>query len=284
MNRSSFGRRGASCSRHELGPGAMYAGLALLLALILPGSAIGQSATNKASTHQGSGAEDAAGKSWSVTVAPYLWVAGADGTLTAPIGGTVSNSQSFSQIASNLDAGFAGLIDVRYKALHVFSDNSWVKLQDSNARPGPFVTQADVTVETAFGTAAVAYALPLEWPFEVDLYLGGRWWHSTQNVTLRNAAFAVVAAGGAEQVWGDAVGGVRLLYPITDAWRVSLMGDVGGGGSDLTWMVTGTLTWMFSEHFGVSTAYRVLGVDYRRNGWVYDFKQQGFILGMMISL
>jgi hypothetical protein len=173
------------------------------------------------------------------------------------------------------------VIDIRYRRLHVFSDNSWVELSSSTYPSGPVIAQTDLTFETAFGTAAVAYALPLDWPMQVDLYLGGRWWHNSVDVTALTGGGGVVT-GGAEQVWGDAVGGVRLFYPITPRWDVALMGDVGGGGSDLTWMITGTLSWMFTDHVGAAFAYRVLGVDYETSGWTYDVKQQGFITGLKL--
>jgi hypothetical protein len=246
--------------------------IAALVATLLPSGALAQSAPT------GPEAEE---KPWSVMIAPYLWVAGFDGSITAPFGGSVSSSQSFSQIASNLDAGFAGVIDIRYRRLHVFSDNSWVELSSSTYPSGPVIAQTDLTFETAFGTAAVAYALPLDWPMQVDLYLGGRWWHNSVDVTALTGGGGVVT-GGAEQVWGDAVGGVRLFYPITPRWDVALMGDVGGGGSDLTWMITGTLSWMFTDHVGAAFAYRVLGVDYETSGWTYDVKQQGFITGLKL--
>lgn len=222
-------------------------------------------------------------KPWSVEVIPYLWLAGMDGSLTTPTGGSISSSQSFASIASNFDAGFAGAIDLRYRRLHVFSDNIWIRLHNSTERSGPVVTSTDLVLETAFGTVGAGYELPLDGPVDFDLYLGARWWLMSTDVTQFNNS-TPIASGGAEQVWADAVGGVRVRYAITDDWRIALTGDVGGGGSDLTWMVTGSLNWMINRHFGLTAAYRVLGVDYRSDGWLVDLKQQGLLLGMVIAL
>ena len=231
--------------------------------------------------------ESAAGsaeeKPWSVEIAPYLWLAGVDAELTTPSGGSISSSQTFSSIASNFDAGFAGAIDLRFRRLHVFSDNTWIRLKDSSERPGPAVTSIDLTLQTAFGTVAAAYELPLPGPVGLDVYLGARWWVMSTEVTQFNGGTAI-ASGDAKQVWADAVGGLRVRYAITDDWRIAMTGDVGGGGSELTWMVTGSLNWMIWRHFGLTAGYRVLGVDYQANGWDVDLKQQGLLLGMVIAL
>jgi len=62
-------------------------------------------------------------------------------------------------------------------------------------------------------------------------------------------------------------------------WRISFKADIGAGDSDLDWNVFGGIGYMINPHFGLTAGYRILGVDYSREGFVYDLRQSGLLLG-----
>jgi hypothetical protein len=52
-----------------------------------------------------------------------------------------------------------------------------------------------------------------------------------------------------------------------------------GAGSDLTWDVLAAAGYQWNDRFSLVAGYRALGVDYDKDGFVYDVVQHGPILG-----
>jgi len=219
-------------------------------------------------------------RDWGVDVTPYLWLSGLDGEAAYPATSTVPINATFDSLASSLDGGLAGFIDVRFRRWHLLSNNFWVRLKDTTNLP--LGGSARTTLSNAFGTAALAYELPLPTSFAVDLYLGGRWWNQKADLSITTAGGASFQGDRTEK-WADAVGGVRLRYRITDSWRVGASGDIGGGDSKLTWSVEATVGYDINRYVGFTAGYRILGVNYRDSGFVYDARQQGLLLGLRVG-
>jgi hypothetical protein len=227
-------------------------------------------------------------RDWSVSVIPYLWLAGVTGDVTTAAGATASGSSTFQEYGSNLKIGVEGVIDLRWRRWHVISDGTWMKLEGGDTRvlqtPGPVtpILNLGVITTSAFGTAGVAYELPLKWDTAVDLYMAGRWWHFTSYELATLGPLATSA--NSKTVWGDVVGGFRLRHAITEHWGVGLGADVGGGGSDVTWQTYASLKYMFNRHFGLGVGYRVLGVDYSSGGNQIDLTMRGLVLGIELAI
>ena len=131
---------------------------------------------------------------------------------------------------------------------------------------------------------AIAHELPLKKTFAVDLYLGARWWHVTNDtvitVTPGGPGAPAVYDGGLTETWADFVAGVRWRNQITEKWRLFASADVGGGQASIDWSVNGGAGYDFNRHVGLSASYRVLGVDYTNRGFTYDVLQHGLLLGL----
>jgi hypothetical protein len=225
---------------------------------------------------------DAEGKrDWGVEVIPYLWVASLNGRIGIPPVGTIPVDVTFSDLADNLDAAFAGVMDARFRRWHVLVDGSWVRLKAQALPPQPALLLAAVTASVAFGTAGISYELPIDRRIAIELYLAARWWHVDANALIQTAGPPV--AGGLTEVWADAVVGTRIRYHINDKWRIGLTADIGAGQADLDWQALGFVGYMFNPHFGLSAGYRILGVNYRRAGFLYDMRQSGLILGFNLA-
>jgi hypothetical protein len=52
-------------------------------------------------------------RDWGFEIVPYLWIAGLQGEIGFPDVGTIGVDVQFSDLASNLDSGIAGLMDFR---------------------------------------------------------------------------------------------------------------------------------------------------------------------------
>ena len=80
--------------------------------------------------------------------------------------------------------------------------------------------------------------------------------------------------------WIDAVAGLRGQYALSENWYLTGWGVIGAGQARLDWDATAAIAYQFGSNFSAVLGYRALGVDFHRNGFVYDVVQQGPILGL----
>jgi opacity protein-like surface antigen len=52
-------------------------------------------------------------------------------------------------------------------------------------------------------------------------------------------------------------------------------GDIGGGGSELTWQALAGVDWTLSKHLSAKFGYRYLDFDYDQDDFVYDMAMAG---------
>jgi hypothetical protein len=256
-----------------------FSSLAGIVALLLAATAMPAHAGWEWAT--GASKFDEEGKrDWSVEVIPYLWLASLNGELGLASTGTVPVNATFSQLASNLDAGFAGVLNLRFRRWHLLSDNSWVKIS-LTATPdfGP-VTAATLETAVAFGTVGIGYELPVFDDVALDVYLAARWWHISNDAVLVTAGPGGPFNASLTETWASVIVGARVRYRITDRWRVSAVADIGGGGASLDWSVLASVGYDFNDYIGLTAAYRILGVDYSSQTLVYDMRQSGLLLGV----
>ncbi len=230
-------------------------------------------------------------RDWSVELVPYLFLSGLNGDLSTPAGtGTIPVDASFGDLASNLDAGFAGLLDVRFRRWHLMSDNFWVRLSVEQSvelpasLPPSATVQTDVDLDSAFGTLAAAYELPLKRSFALDLYAGARWWYVKNQTAFdpetSGPGTPAPFSGEFKDSWWDGIVGLRWRLPITKKWQVAAYGDIGAGAANLDWSAGGNVTWYPIHYVGLTAGYRVIGVDYENDGFLYDVRMNGFLLGL----
>lgn len=87
--------------------------------------------------------------------------------------------------------------------------------------------------------------------------------------------------------WLDGLVGLRYQAPMAGKWQFTLRGDIGGGGSDLTWHALTRFTHQNSERFGWYLGYRAIAYDYQDGEGLryqrYDLVQHGPGAGVAIS-
>ena len=111
---------------------------------------------------------------WSVTVTPYGWLAGLDGT-TGVKGVTAETSVGIDQILSNLDMVGMMNVELQRGRWGGWMDGLYLKMSAGADTPGPLLSSVDVSVEQIAAEAAVFYRL---WEGEkgfVDVYAGARY-------------------------------------------------------------------------------------------------------------
>jgi hypothetical protein len=116
--------------------------------------------------------------------------------------------------------------------------------------------------------------------FTLDALGGIRFWHISNDVTV--SALGLSRSYGESFNWVDPLVGTRALLRLTDKLSLQAQADIGGfgAGSELTWSVLGTVNYVLTDHLSVSAGYKALHVDYDRDGYVFDSRLNGPVLGV----
>lgn len=237
---------------------------------------------------------------WALQVTPYMWAAGLEGNISpfrrAP---TLHVEKSFSDVMDDLN--FGGFVNVwgRYDRFVLSGDIMYVDTTDSHATgplpalqiPGigtiPSGASVDANVDTTQFTATLqgGYRV-LDTPeFSLDALGGARFWYISNDVsvTASHISIGTVSASHDESFgWVDPVIGARFFINLTDKLSVQGQVDIGGFGvgSDLTWSALATVNYTFTQNLSASAGYKVLDVDYKHDGHVFDTRLSGPVLGL----
>jgi opacity protein-like surface antigen len=242
-------------------------------------------------------AEKPAFGDWRVTIMPYLWALGINGT-TAARDETIGTNLSFIDLltkVSTLPLEFGARFEARNGPFAVYGDFFWAQLRASGsalALRTPFTgisLTADATGHLKFTVKSIleaggAYELA-RWSnggaayTAIDALAGLRYWNISANVGLDITGSVNVPALGLSQAgqlaidssgdlnWVDPLVGVRIRQQLTSGDEFQLKGDIGGFGvgSKISWQAFGGYAHNF-EFGGLNWSsmigYRALEVDY----------------------
>lgn len=195
---------------------------------------------------------------WRFAIAPYLWAAGMDGTVSI-----ADQDQEidvpFSDIIDNLDLAFMGHFDMRNDRWVLMSDLIFVDLEDKQDLDHGTVTAGmDMTILEVAGGYRVSPA--------VALLAGARW--VDLSASLRYSGEIENDDADAGESWIDPVVGVHVFTPLSEKWWLGLYGDVGGFGvgSELTWEAYADIGYKVSHLVTIILGYRALDFDYETGG------------------
>ncbi len=240
--------------------------------------------TNAQTSSTASGGSSAAASEdggWHFALSPYLWFAGAHGTVGA-LGHNVSLHASPGDLLSHFDIGLMGAAEVRRKRFLLTGDMIWIRLSDSHALPFPGLgaVSADARVGEFVWTSKLAYRVIDHKKMKADANVGVRYWHLGQKLNFNPSTLGINFNGS--QSWADIVIGGRVQLPAGKKTMVEALGDVGG------WNATAKLDYQFAVLLGyklspkwtLEAGYRYLFVDYRNGpAGVFNMVTSGALLG-----
>ncbi len=191
---------------------------------------------------------------WQFALAPYLWAAGIDGSIT------VADSEAdidapFSTIIDNLDFALMGHFDMRNDRWVLSSDLIFVDLEHSeDVTEGTVKAGMDMTLVEVAGGYRVSSA--------VALLAGARW--VDIGTSLRYTGEFEDDEAKAGKSWIDPLVGVNVFAPLSERWWLGLRGDVGGFGvgSELTWQAYADIGFKASDLVSIILGYRAIDMDY----------------------
>ncbi|MDR6192166.1 hypothetical protein QE372_004481 [Agrobacterium pusense] len=240
------------------------------------------------------------GADWAFQATGYLWATGLNGNISpfrrAP---TLHVEKSFSDVMEDLN--FGGFLNVwgRYDRFVLSGDIMYVDTTDSKAAgplpalqipglpilPAGAAIDADVDTQEFMATLQAGYRIIDADGFSLDALAGARFWHISNEVavTASHPLIGSVSATHQESFgWVDPVIGARAFFNLTDKLSVQGQFDIGGfgAGSDFTWSALATVNYIFTDTLSVSAGYKVLDVDYSDDGYVFDSRLSGPVVGL----
>lgn len=240
---------------------------------------------------------------WALQVTPYMWAAGLDGRIS-PFrrGPTIGVEKSFSDVLDDLN--FGGFVNIwgRYERFVFSGDVMYVNTSDSHGSgplpafqipgigvlPPGAVIDADIDTQQFTASLQGGYRVVDTPGFTVDALAGARFWYISNDVSVTASHPAIPPAGsvsashGESFGWVDPLVGMRAFLSLTEKLSLQAQADIGGfgAGSDLTWSAMATVNYVFTDNLSASVGYKVLDVDYERDGHVFDTRLSGPVLGV----
>ncbi len=220
---------------------------------------------------------------WTFAFSPYFWAAGLSGDVSQfGIPGTVHLSPDFGDILNNLDFAVMAIGEARYDRYSFFGDVIYTKLSiDSGTPRGILADSVDLTSQTFAGLFGAGYSVFQDGNSHLDVVGGVRVWDVRTEVSFGGGVLdGRVFSDG--KTWVDAMVGLRARYDFNDNFYLTGWGMIGAGGAKMDWDVAAGLGYQFNETWSAVVGYRALGVDYDRDGFVFDAVQHGPIMGLVV--
>ena len=217
---------------------------------------------------------------WHVSLTPYVWLAGMNGRIGFA-DGIADVDLSFGDVLDKRDITVRALLEAQRDRWWVRLDLTYISMSDEKAidegSGGDVIFEHDQTILQP----ELGYTVYEMEGGGIDLLVGGRYWHPKLDVTSSAATGSVnIASGG--RSWFDGTVGARVRVSPAPRWHLAATGDVGAGGSKLTWQATGVAGFDLSTCCSLIGAYRHLDIDYDRDQLIYDTYMSGFAVGLGI--
>ena len=223
---------------------------------------------------------------WHFSVTPYLWFAGAHGTIGA-LNHDISFHASPGDLLSHVDIGLMGGAEASYKHFVLAGDILWIRLSDDKALPFPGLGTtgfANMHATQFLWTSKIGYRLVNREKYKIDATTGVRYWHLGSKLGFNPSILGLNFNGSKN--WVDPLVGGQIQTALGPKVELTVLGDVGGWGvgSQLDYQIVGLLGFKIHRAVTLQLGYRYLDVDYRNNGFLYDAATSGALIGLTFHL
>ncbi|WP_027997973.1 hypothetical protein [Sinorhizobium arboris] len=219
---------------------------------------------------------------WTFSFAPYFWAAGLSGDLQQFGLPAVDVDASFSDVFDHLDFALMATGEARNGPYSIFGDAMYIKLSGQGGTPrGVLADDVELATETFAGLLGAGYAIFDDGASRLDIVGGLRVWSVESELSFSGGVLDGRSRTD-DATWVDGMAGFRGTYSITPEIYLTGWGLAGAGGADLDWDVAAAIGYRFSDTVSALAGYRALGVDYSKDGFVFDVVEQGPILGLSV--
>ncbi len=221
---------------------------------------------------------------YALQVTPYAWITGLSGESSpfkrAP---TLDIEKSFSDVFHNLRAAAFINTWARRDRYVLNSDLLYVNTRESEVVGGlPLVGAAEGTVDTRLFMASLqgGYRVYDSEQASVDALAGFSFWDIRTRAHLTTAGRTKHHQESFS--WVDPTIGLRAFYRFTPELSTQAQVHLGGFdvGSRISYQATLTLNYDLSDNVSVAAGYKMLNVNYRRSGHIFDTRMSGPVIGL----
>lgn len=220
---------------------------------------------------------------WTFAASPYFWAAGLSGNVAQfGLPATIQIDQDFGDILKNLDFAAMATGEARNDRFSIFGDVMYTKISTGSGTPrGIIADSIDVSSQTFVGLLGAGYSVLKSDDGYLDVVAGARLWDTRTEISVHGGPFngRDVSDG---RTWVDGLAGIRGRYNFDDKFYATGWGLIGAGQANIDWDVAAGLGYLFNSKWSAVAGYRALGVNYDRDGFVFDVVQQGPILGLVV--
>ena len=218
---------------------------------------------------------------WTFRLSPYGWLAGFSGDVAGVRGFPITNvdispKDAFDDSEIALTTMFEGKKNGKGFLLDFMYTNS--KAEDAIAGPLILISKT----KTIVLSGAYLYEVYNQKRSVVDTYIGLRYWDIDSHMALKGGA-GIIPPVNHSEAWIDPFIGIKGRTSFGNT-KFYISGGVSIGGfsvnSDLFYDTNVNLGYQWNKSIGTSIGYRIYGLDYNNDGFVYDVKQKGFIFGL----
>ena len=171
------------------------------------------------------------------------------------------------------------LVDADWNSkLVVLTDLVYTDVRRFSATPRPLFSSVKPTQKLFLLTPEAGYRVLDTDKTSVDVGGGIRYWHLRTDLAFQPGLLPAVDVEEARG-WADGIFALRGKTFVPRNWWVSGYGDVGGGGSSLTYQFIGNAGRDFGKHYAFVVGYRYLKVDYNKDQFLFDVVLKGPVFG-----
>ena len=234
------------------------------------------------------GADETGKDEWSFNLVPYVWAAGAEGSLShraLPRG--VEAGLGFRDIFERLDVGGMLAFEARRGRTGILLDALYVSLSDEGRLP-VIGLPVDAGARTFTGLAAIQHRAVDQGRGSLDLLAGVRLWSVESRLSWNLPAGAPLPPGipatysGKESAtWADAMAGAKASVRLSSGFSLNAMAMFGGGGSGFSSDAMLSLGVAVTPGTSLLAGYRHLNTSYRSDsGYSFDTSLHGPAIGV----
>jgi hypothetical protein len=239
-------------------------------------------------------AEEGTDSAWKVSVAPFAWLIGIDGTVNVK-GRSADADMKMSDVLDKLDTGGEINIEAGNDKYGVFVQPNYLKLSEdatatlpiSGAQVKSKITMTTTFIELGGFSRLVDIKRATGGHNTIDLVGGLRYWNMENELKL-----SVPTAGASRTVketttFIDPFVGLRMKAFIADKVPYSLRADIGGlntgSSSNFTYNLLALVGYDVAQNITVFGGYRVLSVDYGNSEAGFDLMSYGPLVGAQFT-
>jgi len=236
-------------------------------------------------------AEEGTDSAWKVSVAPFAWLIGIDGTVKVK-GRSADVNMNMSDVLDKLDAAGEINIEAGNDKYGVFIQPNYLKLSEDATATLPISgaeVKAKLTMTTTFiefgGFARLVDVKRATGGHNTIDFVGGlRYWDMCNEVKLKVPAAEVSRKAETDENILDPFVGLRMKAYIADKVPYSLRADIGGlntgSSSNFTYNLQALVGYDVTQNITMFGGYRVLYLDYGDSEAGFDIMQHGPLVGV----